>query len=795
MTVTTFQPGAVLYAANLNTAFANTVNIAGDTMTGPLTLTFFKTTNGVSYANGGLNTSSTINTVQLNVAGMNVYSTITAAFAQANTDATLAQAAFDRANSGGAAGGFQTIITANSITVNTGTSLTVSGNNTVILSANTGNLTQKGVVQLNDTVTSTSSVLAATANAVNTVWATANAAFIKANSGVTNITHSYFTSNGITVNSGTSLITTGNGTVLISANIGNTTQAGIIQLEDTGTSTSIIFGGTANIANMIWTTAKAAFNKANAGGGAISQNFITTNGLSINSGSFLNTSGNNTLIFTGNNATTTNIGVVQLNDTVTSLSNTQAATANSVATTFNTAQAAFNAANAGFSGLQTTYIGGQGITVNNSTSFTVTGSGIIAFSANTGTTIQPGILQLNDTVNSTFANQAATANAINTVWATSQAAFNQANLNGPGVTTTFLTTNGLTVNTGTSFAAVGNTTLVLSANSGTTGSIGVVQLNDTVISKSLVLAATANSVNTVWATANAAFKAANTFAGGITTTYFTQNGITVNGGVSLIVVGTGNPVFSAANASLSATGVVQLNDTLNSTSLTLAATANSVNAVSRLANIAVLRTGDTMTGPLTVSNTVTVLNNLTVSGNSFLGNSSISSNGSISFGNQANTKGTLGRFVYGGSGGFANTGDVQVVTNILYRKATTNASFVLTGDGQTPRNNPYGSINIITLSNNSVYVFKGHVVGRDTITNITKVWAVEGVVKRGLGPANTVFVTGSPIINVIADDDPLTANWLLNITIDTANGGLQISTSSVANTTNWVSKIETIEVG
>ncbi len=792
MTHTTFQAGSILYAANLNSAFANAVNTAGDTMTGSLILPAFYTTGGVSYANGGINTSSTINTVNLNVAGLNIYSTLSSAFSSGNTTAILAQAAFDRANSGGAAGGIQTIITANGITVNTRTSISVTGNNTVILSANLGNTTQIGVVQLNDTVTSTSSGLAATANAVNTAWSTAQAAFNRANSGATGITQTYITANGITVNTGTLLVTSGNGVVIISANLGNTTQPGIVQLNDTVTSTALNQSITANVANTIWTTARAAFNKANAGGGAISQNFITANGMTVNTGTFLNTSGNNSLIFSINAASITQVGVVQLDDTVISTSTTAAATANAVSSTFNTAQAAFNAANAGFSSLQTTYLGIQGVTINNAVSFTTIGSATVALSANSGTTNQPGILQLNDSVNSGFSNQAATANVANTIWSTAQAAFNKANLNGPGITTVFLTSNGLTVNNGTSLIASGNTTLILAANNGTNTQKGVVQLNDTVTSTSTSLVATANAVNTVWATANAAFKAANNFSGGITTTYFATNGLTVNNGTSLVVVGSGNPIFSIQNATTIQVGAVQLNDTLNSTLTTQAATIRSVNAVSTVANNSVQKTGDTMSGALVINNNLSA-QQLTVTGNTYLNNATLSSNGTVTLGNQANTRGTLGRLVYA-AGKIANTGDTQLATNMLYRQSTSNTPVTLTADGQNVRATPYGSINFITLPNNSVYVFKGYVAGRDTSANLTKVWSLEGAIKRGLGAATVVFVPGSPIIDVIADDDPLTSNWFLNFNLDTTNGGMQIVTTGTSNTINWTSKIETIEL-
>lgn len=117
---TNFQDHVRLYAANLNNAFANTVNNAGDTINGSLSI------NGQLLVNGA--------PISVSVPGGN-----------------------------------QTIITNNGLTVNTGTSITVTGNNTVVFTANNASVTQAGVVRLNDTIFSTSTTLAATANAVNTI--------------------------------------------------------------------------------------------------------------------------------------------------------------------------------------------------------------------------------------------------------------------------------------------------------------------------------------------------------------------------------------------------------------------------------------------------------------------------------------------------------------------------------------------------------------------------------------------------------------------------------------------------
>lgn len=195
-----FNDGQILFSANLKTAFANVVNIAGDTMTGPLIVPSI-TASSLSKFEGGLTSNGTVTFgfPRFSVGGMNVFSTITSAFVVANASQISAQAAFDSGNSTSvlAQAAFdtantilaipsgstsqQTFLTSNGITANTSVNLTVVGNNTVILSANGANTTQVGVVQLNDTLTSTSITQAATANAVRNAFITGNAAFVQAN--------------------------------------------------------------------------------------------------------------------------------------------------------------------------------------------------------------------------------------------------------------------------------------------------------------------------------------------------------------------------------------------------------------------------------------------------------------------------------------------------------------------------------------------------------------------------------------------------------------------------------------
>ncbi len=633
MTNATFTDGQVLFSANLKSAFANTVNVAGDTMTGPLVVPSI-TTSLVSNLDGGINSTGILNLTNpsLNLKGLNVYNTLVASFQQANIATTLAQSAFDSGNttltvaqaafnaansinvSGGGSTSQQTFLTSNGIIANGGVSLTVFGNNTVILSANGATTTQVGVVQLNDTVSSASLTQAATANSVKTTWTLANntAANIAAvntyagsgygiaNSAL-NLSQSAFAaanaSSGTGKVSKTGDIVTGEITIT-SPNIGltvsnNATVNGTFAIAGVDIGTGLVQAQTT--ANSGLNLASSAYGRANA---AI-QNQLTlrsANGLTVNTGTSLTVTGNATVFISANIGNTTQAGIVQLNDTVTSTSVSLAATANAINTVWTTAIAAFAKANTNTGGSgggtgQLTFISSNGITTNAATSLTVVGNNTVLLSANIANTTQPGIVQLNDTVFGTFTTQAATANAVTTAFNTATGAFAKANLNynfGNAIVAANLTVTG-----GTSLVINSNTILIVSANLGNTTQLGVVQLNDTVTSTSTTLAATANAINTVWTTAQAAFAKANTGsgAGGSTSqqTFLTSNGLTVNATTNFTVFGNNTVLLSANLGNTTQAGIVQLNDTLTSTSTTVATTANISNTIWNFVKAAFIR--------------------------------------------------------------------------------------------------------------------------------------------------------------------------------------------------------------
>jgi UDP-3-O-[3-hydroxymyristoyl] glucosamine N-acyltransferase len=137
----------------------------------------------------------------------------------------------------------------------------------------------------------------------------------------------------------------------------STTQTGIVQLEDSVTSTSTTTAAVPNSVRTTYNHAQAAFGVANSA--------TTTAQSAFNK---------------ANTAASTSVaGIVQLTDSTSSTSTTTAAVPNSVRTTFNHAQSAFNKANTAAS------------------------------------TSVAGIVQLTDSTSSTSTTTAATPNALNTL--------------------------------------------------------------------------------------------------------------------------------------------------------------------------------------------------------------------------------------------------------------------------------------------------------------------------------------------------------------------------------------------
>lgn len=180
------------------------------------------------------------------------------------------------------------------------------------------------------------------------------------------------------------------------------------------------------------------------------------------------------------------------------------------------------------------------------------------------TTSQKGAVQLTESVSSSSMTTAATPNSVKTVYDIASAAVPQTR----------------TITTNTPLTGGGSLTgnLTLGVNPAGIGTIGVVQLTDSISSTSTTTAATPNSVKTAYDLANNATPKLTTLTGVSPVTIDGASGTAINLSVSrTIEIGT---------ASTSNIGVVQLENSTSSTSTTTAATPNSVKTAYDLANTA-----------------------------------------------------------------------------------------------------------------------------------------------------------------------------------------------------------------
>ncbi|WP_395756181.1 tail fiber protein [Edwardsiella ictaluri] len=317
-------------------------------------------------------------------------------------------------------------------------------------------LTTSGIVQLNDSISSTSTTQAATANAVKQAYDTGARAKIRADSAYTLANDKWMAVNA------------------------STTRAGIVQLNDSINSTSTTQAATANAVKQAYDTGAQAKIRADSA-------YTLANGK-----------------WMAVNASTTHAGIVQLNDSINSTSTTQAATANAVKQAYDTGAQAKSRADSAY-----TLANDKWMAVNASTT-------------------RAGIVQLNDSINSTSTTQAATANAVKQAYDTGAQAKSRADS-----AYTLANDKWMAVNASTTRA-------------------GIVQLNDSINSTSTTQAATANAVKQAYDTgAQAKNRADSAYT-------------------------LANDKWMAVNASTTRAGIVQLNDNINSTSTTQAATANAV---------------------------------------------------------------------------------------------------------------------------------------------------------------------------------------------------------------------------
>jgi hypothetical protein len=379
----------------------------------------------------------------------------------------------------------------NTFTISTGNGLVGGGDFTTnrTISANDASITTNGVVRLQDSVFSTNTFQAATANAFNAVQRVAATAVTSA-SGVRS-----GTVNSVTVAASTGLISSGSpitdsGTITLSANAASLSVNGIVRLTDVVDSANTFGAATPNSVNAVHRIAVFANTLVSTVNTALySVRSGTVNSVSVSTGTGLTSSGSpitgsGTISVSANDASTTVNGVVRLNDTLTSSNTNQALTANM-----------------GFL-ISQQLVGKVQNTTSISTTSPLSGGGTLSssltLSIQAATVTQNGETRLNDTVTSANIFGAATPNAVNTVHriATFANTF-AASINTTAFSIRSGTVNSVSVLAGTGLVSSGSPvtdtgSITLSANDASTTVNGVVRLNDTLTSTNTNQALTAN---------------------------------------------------------------------------------------------------------------------------------------------------------------------------------------------------------------------------------------------------------------------------------------------------------------
>lgn len=132
---------------------------------------------------------------------------------------------------------------------------------------------------------------------------------------------------------------------------------------------------------------------------------------------------------------------------------------------------------------------------------------------------------------------------------------------------------------------------------------------------------------------------------------------------------------------------------------------------------------------------------------------------------------------------------VQQSARLLLGRQTTDATpTVITSDV-----NAASTTNQVILPNSSAYTFQGTVIANVTGGGNTSSWKFEGAIKRGANAASTILVAA--VIPTVIAQDAGAAAWVVAVTADTTNGGLQVTvTGAAATTIRWVCVINTTEV-
>lgn len=161
-------------------------------------------------------------------------------------------------------------------------------------------------------------------------------------------------------------------------------------------------------------------------------------------------------------------------------------------------------------------------------------------------------------------------------------------------------------------------------------------------------------------------------------------------------------------------------------------------------------------------------------------------NSYIPGGQQATTREIRGASAYA-TGTFGVQGDQQRGSYLLAISTSGATPTELTSDSDTGQ-----PTNHVVLPNNSSYLFRGMVVGRNLANGDTTSWTFVGAVKRGANAAATALV--APIVPTLIAQDAGLAATDLDVTADTTNGGVSVVVTGLdATSMQWVGSVDTIE--
>jgi hypothetical protein len=151
-----------------------------------------------------------------------------------------------------------------------------------------------------------------------------------------------------------------------------------------------------------------------------------------------------------------------------------------------------------------------------------------------------------------------------------------------------------------------------------------------------------------------------------------------------------------------------------------------------------------------------------------------------------------GEFAYG-HGSFNTAGDAKYM-NFVSRAQTTDATVTELKVNGTDSAYVFTPVGVLTLTNDSTYIFDCDIVGRNTVTDTeSAAWNLKFAVRRGVAAANTAVI-GTPTMITVGVDTGAAA-WSVSVTTDTTNGRPLINvTGEAGKTIRWVGNYRVTKV-